>query len=67
MAKRKAGKTFIQQSRSVPSIDKARWHELDGAGKSKTKREFFGLNADDEAAIYKRINDALDSIIASGG
>jgi hypothetical protein len=58
-----ARKTLIQQSRAVPSAKKARWHEIDGAGKSRTKRQFFGLNADDELALEKRISDGLDRAI----
>lgn len=48
---------MIQQ---VSSADKARWHELEGAGKRGVKREFFGLNASDEEALAKRISDGLD-------
>jgi hypothetical protein len=58
-----ARRTLIQQSRAVPSIKKARWHEIDGAGRSRVKREFFGLNAEDETAVYKRISDGIDKAI----
>jgi hypothetical protein len=60
MAQRPRGKTLIQQSRGVPSAEKARWHELDGAGKRGIKREFFGLNATDEEAIAQRISDGIE-------
>jgi hypothetical protein len=62
MAKRAGGRgpTMIQQSRRKSSADKARWHELEGAGTRGVTREFFGLNASDEAAIAKRISDGLD-------
>jgi phage gpG-like protein len=52
--------TLIQRSRRVPSVEKAAHHELTGAGRGRVKRPFFGLNADDEAAIYKRIHDEID-------
>jgi hypothetical protein len=52
--------TLIQQSRRVPSAAKASYHELTGAGRSRVKREFFGLNADDEKAIDQRIHDEID-------
>jgi hypothetical protein len=53
-------KTLIQQSRAISSKQKAEWHELEGAGKSHVKREFFGLNRDDETAIEQRLSDGLD-------
>jgi hypothetical protein len=53
-------KTLIQQSRAISSKQKAEWHELDGAGKSHVKREFFGLNRDDEDALEQRLSDGLD-------
>ncbi len=58
-----ARRTLIQRSRAVSSAKKAAWHELEGAGKSRTKRQFFGLNADDEQALEKRISDGLDRAI----
>ncbi len=43
----------------MSSAEKASYHELDGAGRSKVKREFFGLNAQDEAALLERIEQGL--------
>jgi phage gpG-like protein len=56
-------KTLIQQSRRTSSVAKATYHELTGAGRSRVKRPFFGLNPDDETAIYKRIDDELQQHI----
>lgn len=59
MAKsRQRAPTLIQQSRRLSSADKAQWHELGGT--RGVQREFFGLNATDEAALAKRISDGLD-------
>lgn len=58
--------TLIQQSRAISSRQKAEWHELDGAGKSHIKREFFGLNQSDEDALTKRVSDALDAGLLKG-
>lgn len=63
MAKRRAGGTFIQRSRQKSSAEKATYHELEGAGRSRVRREFFGVNAEDEAAIVKRIETHVDRAI----
>lgn len=44
--------TFIQRSRGESSEQKAMWHHVQGAGKSRVKREFFGLT-DQEAALCR--------------
>lgn len=36
--------TFIQRSRSVGAADKAYYHHVAGAGRSRVKREFFDLS-----------------------
>lgn len=59
----KSRRTFIQRSRSKTPAEKARFHQIDGAGKSKVKRLFFELNANDEAAIVNRIQDGLDAAL----
>jgi hypothetical protein len=38
---------MIQRSREVPAAEKAIYHQVAGAGKSRVKREFFGLNDGD--------------------
>lgn len=58
-----ARRTLIQRSRAVSSKAKATFHELEGAGRRKVKREFFGLNAQDEQALADRISKGLDDAI----
>jgi len=55
--------TLIQQSRRVSSEQKARYHELEGAGRRRVKREFFGLNRADEGAVEDRIQRFLDATL----
>jgi hypothetical protein len=57
MAKRQ---TFIQRSRAVSPQVKARIHEVEGAGRRKVRREFFGLNGDDERALWARLDQDID-------
>jgi len=42
--------TLIQRSRSVDPTDKAEFHQVLGAGRSRVKREFLGLTQADEDA-----------------
>jgi phage gpG-like protein len=63
MAKRRSGPTLIQQSRRVPAEEKALYHQELGAGRSRVKRPFLGLTADDEKAIVARIEAAVDKRI----
>jgi phage gpG-like protein len=51
--------TFIQRSRSVGAAEKATYHQLDGAGRSRVRRRFLGFTADDEAAILRRVEDGI--------
>lgn len=50
-----SGGTFIQRSRSVPGADKALFHNVTGAGKSRVKRKFFGLSTEERALIVSRV------------
>ncbi len=54
------GGTFIQRSRSVGAAEKAFFHNVSGAGRSRVKREFFALSDDDENLIL----DMVDRFIA---
>ena len=45
------GPTLIQRSRRVPPSEKAAFHQVVGAGRSRVKREFFGVSPQDEEAI----------------
>lgn len=47
--------TFIQRSRAVSPEQKALYHQVLGAGKSRVKREFFGVSDADLAAIKSRL------------
>lgn len=55
--------TFIQQSRRISSAEKARYHEIDGAGRSHVRRPFFDLNEADEAAIFARAQQGVDRLL----
>jgi phage gpG-like protein len=59
MATRGPHRTLIQQSRRVSPSEKAAYHQVSGAGKSHTRRQFFGLSASDEAAIVDRVEQDL--------
>lgn len=62
MAKRK-GPTLIQRSRAVSPQDKATFHVVTGAGKSRTKRDFFNLGPGDEdgiaALLQRRVTERM--------
>ena len=51
--------TLIQRSRAVGAEDKARWHDRDGAGKSKVKRPFLGLTDEESGRIKAAIETYL--------
>jgi phage gpG-like protein len=53
-------KTFIQRSRDKGAAEKAAFHQVTGAGKSRVKREFFGLSDADEDAIVTIVERHLD-------
>ena len=53
------GRTLIQRSRAVGAADKAFWHQVSGAGKRRVLRQFFDLNAADEAFIIGRLDRAV--------
>ncbi len=55
--------TLIQRSRSVGAAQKAQWHQVDGAGKSRVRRPFFGLTSADVAAIEQRVGLHLDIVV----
>ena len=51
MAKRRSGQTLIQKSRSLSPQQKAIYHNVSGAGRSKVKRAFFDVSEDDIEAV----------------
>jgi hypothetical protein len=62
MAKREARtpRTFIGRSRSVSSEQKAIFHQVTGAGRSRVRRPFFDIGQSDAQAC----SEALEKLIA---
>lgn len=58
--------TLIQRSRSVRPSEKAAFHQITGAGKSRVKREFFGLSPVDETAIETELDIRIGVNLATG-
>lgn len=56
------GLTLIQRSRAVGAEDKARFHDVDGAGKSRVKREFLGLTGAETETVRARVQRYLDGL-----
>jgi hypothetical protein len=54
------GATFIQRSRAVGAAEKAGFHCVDGAGRSKVKRDFFGLTDAEADALQAAAQRALE-------
>lgn len=50
---------MIQRSRSKSSEEKALYHQVLGAGRSRVKREFLGLTPQDERDITQRIEQHI--------
>lgn len=57
--------TFIQRSRSESSEQKAMWHNVQGAGRSHVRREFFDLTDDEADACREQLAKAIDQRIRS--
>lgn len=51
--------TFIQRSRAVAPEQKALYHQVLGAGKSRVKREFFGVSDADLVAVRARLEEGV--------
>ncbi|WP_291981918.1 hypothetical protein [Luteitalea sp.] len=45
MARRRSGPTLVQRSRRVSPQQKALYHQVTGAGRTKVRRPFLGLTA----------------------
>ncbi len=58
-----SGSTFIQRSRSISGADKAFWHNETGAGKNRTKREFFDVSDQDEDWATEMVADHIAKAI----
>lgn len=59
MPSRANSSTLIQSSRRKSAAEKAAYHEITGAGRSRVRRPFFGLSESDERAIVDRIDRGL--------
>lgn len=57
------GLTLIQRSRAVGAEDKARYHDVMGAGKSRTLRKFLGLTREEADTVRARVARYLDEIV----
>lgn len=55
MANTRGGPTMVQRSRQKASEEKALYHQLLGAGRSRVRRDFLGLTPQDERDISQRI------------
>jgi hypothetical protein len=60
VAKKAAGPTFIQRSRSVSPEQKAVFHQDAGAGPKHILRPFLGLTEAEEDEIGQRLEPLID-------
>lgn len=58
--------TFIQRSRGKSSEEKAIYHNVTGAGRSKVIRRFLGLTDSDVEHIRRQLDEALQGRIDRG-
>jgi hypothetical protein len=63
---RASGNTLIQNSRNVSPQQKAVFHNVVGAGRSKVRREFFNLGPSDAEAIVNLLETRLDANLQRG-
>jgi hypothetical protein len=64
VAKRRTGRTLIQQSRGTSAQQKALYHQVLGAGKARVKREFLGLTVTDQADIISALDKGIRKRLA---
>jgi hypothetical protein len=57
------GGTFIQRSRSMGAADKAYFHHVSGAGRARTKRQFFDLSSREMAKVEKMVEQHLARVL----
>ncbi len=58
--KRGTGPSMIARSRAVSPAEKAAFHQEEGAGRSRTLRQFFGLTTSDETAIVDLVERDIE-------
>jgi phage gpG-like protein len=56
---RRNGPTFLQRSRQVTAGEKARFHQIAGAGRARVRRPFLGLTPDEIETVRRRIEELL--------
>lgn len=66
MAKRRQGPTLIQSSRAVSPQQKAVYHTVAGAGRSRVKRDFFDLGPGDSEAITRLLQARITERMTRG-
>jgi len=66
-AERGKGPTLIQQSRRIPDEQKALYHQVLGAGRSRVKRPFLGLTQNDIDTIRQRVSDGVAKSVKDSG
>ena len=62
MARRRTGPTMIQRSRGMSAEEKALYHHVAGAGKSRVKRQFFDVSESDIDDVIARVDAHLERI-----
>lgn len=65
MARRK-GPTLIQRSRAVSPQQKAIYHTVTGAGRSRVIRDFFSLGPGDDEAIRRLLQGRITERMTRG-
>lgn len=65
-AKTRRQVTMIARSRAVPPSEKAAYHNLTGAGKSRVKRVFFEASAEDEQELARIVDRVLRQRLSLG-
>jgi hypothetical protein len=63
---KRSTRTLIQQSRAVSPQQKAIYHAVVGAGKSRVKRDFFALGPGDAEAITRLLQGRITTRMQRG-
>lgn len=58
--------TFIQRSREKGAGEKATYHNITGAGKSRVVRRFLGLTDQDAQSVKQKLVDGLRRQLKAG-
>lgn len=63
----RSGPTLIQRSRRVSPAEKAAFHQVAGAGRSRVLREFFDLNVNELGQIKRLMDQRLKQNLSRQG